>query len=90
MGLMDKVKGQASALASKAQEGVSSAQDKISGAQEKRHRDSLLHDLGALTLAEHQGAVTEDHVAQVNQILSEIAKIDAGTGSGDPVPPETT
>ena len=55
MGLMDKVKAQATQVAQKAQEGARTGQAKLADAQSKKRADALLRDLGAAVYAERSG-----------------------------------
>jgi hypothetical protein len=65
MGIMDKLKAQATELAEKAQAGVTQGQAKVSELQAKRRADALLRDLGAATYAEHRGDQTSAERARL-------------------------
>ena len=55
MGLMDKVKAQATQVAQKAQEQAKAGQAKLAEKQSGRRSDALLRDLGAAVYAEKTG-----------------------------------
>ncbi len=77
MGLMDKVKQQASTTAKQ-------AQGKIDQLQEKRKVDQLLHDLGALYYASRKGTASGDSSAEMDRLIGEIASHQANIdSSGD-------
>ena len=70
MGLMDKVKAQASSLAQQANQGMA----KLDNLPAQRRADALLRSLGLVVLAERTGRATGDTEAQITQILSDIAQ----------------
>ena len=70
MGLMDKVKAQASSLAQQANQGMA----KLDNLPAQRRADALLRSLGLAVLAERTGRATGDTEAQIAQILSDIAQ----------------
>jgi len=70
MGLMDKVKAQASSLAQQANQGMA----KLDNLPAQRRADALLRSLGVAVLAQHTGRATGDTEAQITQILSDIAQ----------------
>jgi len=70
MGLMDKVKAQASSLAQQANQGMA----KLDNLPAQRRADALLRSLGVAVLAQRTGRATGDTEAQVTQILSDIAQ----------------
>jgi hypothetical protein len=55
MGLMDKVKSQATQLAEKAQQAGQAGQAKIAEVQSKRKADALLLELGGITFQQRTG-----------------------------------
>ena len=73
MGLMDKVKAQATQLAQKTQEAAQEGKARIDQAQANRRGDMLLHQLGALVFAEHTGRGTADSQAQIDGLISTIS-----------------
>jgi hypothetical protein len=84
MGLMDKLKEQASQVADKAQKGAAQAQAKFEAAQSKRGGDALLRDLGAAYYAEQRQGGSHEAVAQA------LAALDAHAGAGGGVDVSTT
>ncbi|NNN21379.1 MAG: hypothetical protein HKL80_05170 [Acidimicrobiales bacterium] len=74
MGLMDKMRDQASQLATKAQEGVSSAQGKLSDTQEKHRKDGFYRDLGELEYSKYKGIELPDFDSKHKEILDELDK----------------
>ena len=73
MGLMDKVKQQASTLAQQANQGMA----KIDNLPAQRKADQLLRALGVVVLAERTGRATGDTEAQITQILADLAQHEA-------------
>jgi len=84
MGLMDKLKEQATQVADKAQKGAAQAQAKFEAAQTKRGGDALLRDLGAAYYAEQRQGAGHDAVVQA------LAALDAHAESGGGVDVSTT
>ncbi len=80
MGLMDKVKAQASQVAAKAQEGVKAGQTKMEEAQAKKRQDALLRDLGAQLYAERLGRGDTTTAAEVERIVAELRALEAEHG----------
>lgn len=54
MGLLDRVKAQATQVAQKAQEAAQAGQSKLEGVQTKKQADGLLRQLGLVVYAQHQ------------------------------------
>jgi hypothetical protein len=82
MGLMDKVKAQATQLAEKAQEAGKAGQAKIGTMSTKKQADTLLRDLGAHHFARDRGrgdAQTDTKIAGV------MAQLDAHEAEHGPV-----
>jgi len=86
MGLMDKVKQQATQLAEKAQEGVQKGQAKVEGLQAKRHADALLRDLGAATFATKTGRGDGATAGETERLLAELRAHEAEHGPIDVAP----
>jgi len=80
MGLMDKVKAQATQLAQKTQETARDSKAKFDQAQGKRHGDAMLRNLGALVYAERTGRGTPDTQQQVDQLVADISAYEAENG----------
>jgi hypothetical protein len=74
MGLMDKVKAQASTLGQKAQETANAAQAKLDSAQANRRADALLRSLGLAYLAERTGRATPETSGQIDRLLADLAQ----------------
>ncbi len=70
MGLMDKVKAQASSLAQQANAGMAN----INAMPAQRHADSLLRSLGLATLAERTGRSTSETSGEVDQLVSQLTQ----------------
>lgn len=68
MGLMDRVKQQASQLAQQANESMS----KLDNLPAQRRADSLLRSLGVAVLADKTGRAAADNDAQITRILADI------------------
>jgi hypothetical protein len=86
MGLMDKVKAQASQLGQKAQEAAQEGKARIDQAQASRRGDAMLRQLGALVFAERTGRGTADSQAKIDQLISDISAHEQANGlnlSGD-------
>ena len=65
MGLMDKVKEQATQLAEKSKQGMAQGQAKLDTMQAKKRTDSLLHDLGAAYYAAERKGGPRDEVERL-------------------------
>jgi hypothetical protein len=73
MGLMDKVKAQASQLAQKTQEAAQEGKAKLDQAQANRRGDALLRQLGAAVYAERTGRGTADSQSKIDKLISDIS-----------------
>jgi len=73
VGIMDKVKQQASTLAERTQEAAKAGQEKLGELQEKRKLDQLYRDLGAAYFAQRQGDSSPQNSAEIDRLVSEIA-----------------
>ncbi|HEY7323481.1 MAG TPA: hypothetical protein VH520_01540 [Streptosporangiaceae bacterium] len=73
MGLMDKVKAQATQLAQKTQEAAQEGKAKLDQAQATRRGDVLLRQLGAAVFADRTGRGTADTQATIDQLVSAIS-----------------
>jgi hypothetical protein len=80
MGLMDKVKAQATQLAQKTQETARDSKAKFDQAQGKRHGDAMLRNLGALVYADRTGRGTPDTQQQVDQLVADISAFESENG----------
>jgi hypothetical protein len=70
MGLMDRVKAQATSLAQQANQGMA----KLDNLPAQRRADALLRSLGVAVLAERTGRASGDTEAQISRILADIAQ----------------
>jgi hypothetical protein len=73
MGLMDKVRAQATQLAQKTQEAAQEGKARLDQAQANRRGDALLRQLGALVFADRTGRGTPDSQARIDQLISAIS-----------------
>jgi hypothetical protein len=80
MGLMDKVKAQATVLAEKAQETARDSKAKFAEAQAKRRGDVLLRNLGAAVYAERTGRGTPGTGADIDRLIDDIKAHEAENG----------
>lgn len=84
MAIVEKVRAQASHVASTAQRGAQDAQragkEKISEVQTRRRIDGLLRDLGAALYAEEAGLATDHTSQEISRLVEELRGLDeAGT-----------
>lgn len=87
MGLMDKVKAQATVLADKAQTGLQQGQTKIQEMQSGKQVDHLLRELGAYVFLSERGRTQPDSEAKVTAIMSELDALEAA-GNAVTITPE--
>ena len=89
MGLMDRVRAQATQLAQQAQEAAQEGKARLDQAQAGRRGDVLLRQLGALVFAERTGRGTADSQAKIDQLISEISAHESqnGLNLADPAQP---
>ncbi len=80
MGLMDRVKAQATVLAQKTQETAREGMARLDQATAQRHADALLRNLGALYYAEQTGRGAPDSADQIARLVSEISAHEAENG----------
>jgi hypothetical protein len=88
MGLMDKVKAQATQLAQKTQDTARDSMAKFDQSQANRHGDAMLRNLGAVVYAERSGRGTADSAAEIERLVAEIAAHEAAHGIS--LTPQTT
>ena len=82
MGLLDKVKAQATVLADKAQTGVQQGQVKLQEMQSGKQVDHLLRELGAYVFLSERNRNQPDSEARVAGLM---AQLDALEAAGSPV-----
>ncbi len=80
MGLMDKVKAQATQLADKAQQAGQAGQAKLAEVQAKRKGDALLLELGGITYAQRMGRADAGADARVTEIVGLVQAFEAEHG----------
>jgi hypothetical protein len=80
MGLMDKVKAQASQVAQKTQETAQSGKAKLDQAQASRHADAMLQQLGTAVYAERSGRGTADSQAKIDKLVNDISAYERDNG----------
>jgi len=80
MGLMDKVKAQATVLAQKGQETAREGKVKFDHAQAKRRADVMLRNLGAVVYAERTGRGTPGTQADIDRLVADIKAHEAEHG----------
>ena len=80
MGLMDKVRAQATHIAQITQETARDSKAKLDQAQANRRGDALLRNLGAVVYADRTGRGGEDTEAQIDKLISDISAHEAENG----------
>src|SRR5580698_8116953 len=83
MGLLDKVKTQATQLAEKAQEAGKAGQAKLESFQSKKQADTLLRDLGAYTYAKLRGRADSDVETKIAGVIAQLDAYEAEHGQID-------
>jgi len=77
MGLMDKVRAQATQIAQKTQETARDSKVKFDQAQAKRRADVMLRNLGAVVYADRTGRGTPESAAEIDRLVTEISSHEA-------------
>ena len=98
MGLMDKVKAQATQLAQQTREAAEQGKAKLDQAQASRRGDAMLRQLGALVYADKTGRGAPDGQAKIDQLVNDISAYERENGlnlTADPaaqgtMPPQST
>lgn len=84
MGIMDKVKAQATQVADKAQKAAQQAahegQAKIAELQAKRKADALLLELGGIVYSERAGRPVPDAETRIAQVVAQLQAYEAEHG----------
>jgi hypothetical protein len=80
MGLMDRVKAQATVLAQKTQETAREGKARLDQATASRHSDTMLRNLGALVYAEQTGRAAPDSADQIARLVSQLRAHEAENG----------
>ena len=90
MGLMDRVKAQASQLAQQAMDATQEGKAKLDQAQAGRRGDAMLRQLGALVLADRTGRGTPDTQAKIDQLVNDISAHEQSNGLNLTADPAST
>lgn len=80
MGLVDKVKAQATQAAQMAQEAGKAGQAKLEAAQVKRKADAMFRDLGAACYAQRTGRATEKTDSDLTRLTGELQSFESENG----------
>jgi hypothetical protein len=80
MGLMDRVKAQATVLAQKTQETAKDSKAKLDQAQARRRADAMLRDLGTAVYAERTGRSTTDTDSKIDKLVAGLAAYETEHG----------
>lgn len=80
MGIMDKVKAQATQIADKAQQAGQVGQAKIAEIQAKRRSDALLLELGGLVYTERAGRAAPDTETRIAGVVARLQAYEAEHG----------
>lgn len=80
MGIMDKVKAQATQIADKAQQAAQEGQAKIAEVQAKRKADGLLQELGGIVYSERAGRPLPDAEIRTSQLVAQLQAYEAEHG----------
>ena len=86
MGLMDKVKAQATQLAEKAQEAGKAGQAKLGTLQTKKQADTLLRELGAHHFAKAKGRGDDQTDTKIAGVMAQLDAHEAEHGQIDLTP----
>lgn len=80
MGLMDKVKAQATQVAAKAQEAGKAGQAKLEAVQAKRKADSMLEELGRISFESHVGRSSPGDERRASELVEHLRQYEAEYG----------
>jgi hypothetical protein len=83
MGLMDKVKAQATQLADKAQQAGQAGQAKRADFQAKRSADALLLELGGIVYTQKAGRAAPGADARITELVGQVQAFEAEHGAVD-------
>lgn len=91
MGLMDKVKAQATQLAQKTQEAAAEGKARLDQAQANRRGDALLRNLGAAVYADRTGRGGPDSQGKIDKLFRDISAHEKENGLNlSPEQPQAT
>src|ERR1700722_1499683 len=80
MGLMDKVKAQATQLAEQTKQAAEQGKAKLDQAQANRRGDQMLRQLGTLVFADRTGRGAPDGQAKIDQLINDISAYERENG----------
>ncbi|HUY31033.1 MAG TPA: hypothetical protein VMV02_08590 [Acidimicrobiales bacterium] len=80
MGLMDKVKAQATQVAAKAQEAGKVGQAKLEAVQAKRKADAMLEELGRISFESHVGRGSPGDEKRAAELVEQLRQYEAEYG----------
>jgi hypothetical protein len=83
MGLMDRMREQASQLAQKTQEAAQEGRSMLDQAQARRRADAMFRDLGAAVYAERTGRGGTDGADKIDRLIKALSRQEAEQGLGD-------
>jgi hypothetical protein len=82
MGLMDRMKEQATQLAQKTQDAAHEGRVKLDQAQAKRRADAMFRELGAAVYAERTGRGGTDTADKIERLVKALSEQESGDGLG--------
>jgi hypothetical protein len=80
MGLMDRVKAQATVLAQKTQDTAKDSKARLDQAQARRRADAMLRDLGLAVYAERTGRSTAETDSKIDKLVADLAAYETEHG----------
>jgi hypothetical protein len=80
MGLMDRVKTQATVLAQRTQETARDSKAKLDEVQARRRAEAMLRDLGTAVYAERTGRSTADTDSKIDKLVADLAAYETEHG----------
>jgi hypothetical protein len=80
MGLMDKVKAQATQLAEQTKQAAEQGKAKLDQAQANRRGDQMLRQLGTLVFADRTGRGAPDGQTKIDQLINDISAYERENG----------
>lgn len=90
MGLMDRVKAQATQLGQKAQEAAQEGKSRLDQAQANRRGDAMLRQLGIAVYEERTGRGSPDSQAKIDKLISDISAHERENGLNLSDQPQST
>jgi hypothetical protein len=96
MGLMDRVKAQATQLAQKTQEAAQEGKSRLDQAQANRRGDAMLRQLGIIVYQDRTGRGSPDSQVKIDNLISDLSArerengLNLGDQSESTMPPQST